>query len=321
MKKLYTSITAILCIVAATNAQNIVQLNMDHRLGDEPFALYQDVEMDSYTFELKRLQYYVSDISITHDGGTVTEIEDVWLLVDANGTGEFDLGSWDINSVESISFYIGVGSDVNHDDPAAWPADHPLYPQSPSMHWGWASGYRFIAMEGYAGPSMSTNLFELHGLGDGNYWETTIVVDAESESGTVIIPIIAEYSNALNDINVSSGLINHSTSGATIPLVQNFKNGVFSAGVANSVEDIETVISMTIAPNPSAGSAVLNLSGLNGKGYSVEIVDLSGRSIDTILLDNQSSTLSLPTLSAGIYLVELLKDGSLQTSTRWSVNR
>jgi cytochrome c peroxidase len=47
-----------------------------------------------------------------------------------------------------LRFAIGVGPDANHGDPAKLPADHALHPVSSGMHWGWATGYIFLALEG-----------------------------------------------------------------------------------------------------------------------------------------------------------------------------
>ena len=65
--------------------------------------------------------------------------------------GNAFLGSHDITTLESVRFGVGR-SEHNHLDPSAYPGDHPLAPQLPSMHWGWASRYfhRF-GMEGWAG--------------------------------------------------------------------------------------------------------------------------------------------------------------------------
>ena len=308
-----------LALASSMNAQNPIQLNIDHKLGTEAFAFAQEANQDGYVFELTRLQYYISNISITHDGGSVTAIENVWLLVNANGTGIFDLGTWDINQVETISFYVGVGQDVNHNDPAAWPSSSPLSPQNPSMHWGWASGYRFVAMEGNAGASAPSNLFEIHALGDNNYFQTQVNVASTMVSGTVHIPLNADYTEALNGIDLSAGLINHSTSGASVPLLQNFSTDVFTPGLVSGLEEFDYSSHMSISPNPSSEAARLNVNLPQGENYLITIADVTGKTVIEERLRSNNGGNILPTLSNGVYLVNLSANGTLLHSIRWVV--
>ena len=66
------------------------------------------------TFHFTRVQYYLSQISIIHDGGTETLMEDTWILVNAEEDTQVDLGDHAITQVEAIHFYIGVEEEVNH---------------------------------------------------------------------------------------------------------------------------------------------------------------------------------------------------------------
>jgi len=300
-------------------AQNPIQLNIDHKLGAESFTLNQDADQYAYIFDVSRLQYYISGIEITHDGGTVTALENTWLLVNANGTEDFDLGTLEITQVESISFYVGVGSDVNHDDPAAWPNGSSLAPQNPSMHWGWASGYRFVAMEGRAGPSGSDNLYEIHALGDNNYFQAQVTVNSSLVDGVVRIPLNADYVHALDGIDVSAGLINHSTSGVSVPLLQNFSTSVFTASVVSSVEQFDYAASMMVSPNPSTDQASLQLELPAGQGYSYNIVDVNGRLVAQDRITMNSGRLALPSIGTGIYLINLMQEGVTLNSMRWVV--
>lgn len=319
MKHLYSLILTLALSFGSLNAQNAVTLDIDHRLGGADFAFFQETEQSNYVFELDRLQYYISDISLTHDGGILTEIEDVWILVNSNGTGQFELGDWAIDNVEAISFYVGVGPDVNHEDPASWPLGHALYPQNPSMHWGWASGYRFVCMEGFAGPSSSDNLFEIHALGDQNYFETSLDLSVSASDGSLVIPVIAEYANSLNGIDVSSGVINHATTGVSIPLLQNFSTDVFSPGVVSSVEENDFNGKLIVSPNPSNGPATLMLELPVADEYTLEIIDLSGRSVNRISLNTTNGSIELPQLTAGVYIIELLQASTPLSSLRWVV--
>src|SRR5690606_7713783 len=134
-----------------SRAQNDVELKIFHRLGAQDFQLNSTAENNlNNEFQVTRLEYYITRISVIHDGNQSTSIgDDTLALVDAADaiSTTIPLGNLTITSVEEIRFHIGVYAPTNNADPSLQPMGHPLAPQSPSMHWGWAAGYRFVAME------------------------------------------------------------------------------------------------------------------------------------------------------------------------------
>ena len=157
-------------VVAATMtasvlyAQTPVELQIRHKLGSSDFAFSSATTNNlGNNFNVTRLEYYLSKISIKHDGGTVTNIPNHYILANGSTNVADALGSYPITSVEAITFYIGVDSPANNADPSLHPAGHPLEPKTPSMHWGWSTGYRFVAMEGMAGSSLG-QAYEVHAL-------------------------------------------------------------------------------------------------------------------------------------------------------------
>jgi cytochrome c peroxidase len=57
---------------------------------------------------------------------------------------------------KAIRFRVGLDSETDASDPQTWPADHPLHPDVCGLHWGWKSGYVFLAMEGHWEPGAGT---------------------------------------------------------------------------------------------------------------------------------------------------------------------
>ena len=51
----------------------------------------------------------------------------------------------------AIRFRVGVNAATDAGDPATWPPGHPLHPDVCGLHWGWNSGYVFLAIEGHSG--------------------------------------------------------------------------------------------------------------------------------------------------------------------------
>jgi len=66
-----------------------------------------------HQFKLTRLEYYISGISITHDGGMETKVSDTYILAKANQTNSVLLGNLDVTNIESINFSIGVDQPPN----------------------------------------------------------------------------------------------------------------------------------------------------------------------------------------------------------------
>jgi hypothetical protein len=227
MKKIALLLVFFSTLAFFVNAQNEIRLHLAPRLGSAAFSLNTPFDHPSGSYQVKytRFEYYISEIKITHDGGQITPCPDLYLLVRSALDSVYSLGQMPgVQNVEAITFSVGVPESMNHADPSLLPANHPLAPQNPSMHWGWAVGYRFAALEGVAGANFSQT-FEIHALGDANYKRQSISTIAEQVSPDVkVIHLIADYSLALKSTNVSGGLIVHGTTGAAVTVLNNCKN-------------------------------------------------------------------------------------------------
>jgi hypothetical protein len=90
-------------------AQSEVILNINHMFGDNPYAYNTPVAVEAgYEMKVTRLEYYMSNFVITHDGGQQLDLTDTHILVDANDSEPMSLGSHDVNTIEGISFSVGV---------------------------------------------------------------------------------------------------------------------------------------------------------------------------------------------------------------------
>src|SRR6056300_739408 len=228
MKK---TITIAIMLLMAVNvfAQKDVKLTINHKLGTKNFAFNTESQNDlGHKFKLSRLEYYISGISIIHDGGTETKVSDVYILTKANQTDTILLGNLNVTSIESINFSVGVDPGVNNGDPAQWGSLHPLSPKFPSMHWGWASGYRFVALEGKSGSNFAQD-FQIHALGDKNYFKQSIPTSATDVNGALVVSLKADYTKAISQIGMANGLIEHSDSKEAATCLRNFQTKVFSS--------------------------------------------------------------------------------------------
>ena len=318
MKKFLPFLTLFSLISISVDAQNNVRLTINHKLGDNAFALNTAAENNiGHSFKVSRLQYYVSKISIQHDGGLETAIEDLYILVNAAEMTEVDLGSHEINVVEQLTFRVGVDEEHNHLDPASWPSDHPLAPTFPSMHWGWAAGYRFIALEGKAGPNLNQT-FEMHCLGDQNYYRTIVPMSAVAENGELNISIDADYTRALEDIPVNGGIIVHGETDEAVDVIDNFRFYVFSPSPGfTSTLDKAAIKKFNVFPNPALeGRSQVVLETEGNQVYQLSITDLLGRQVQHFDGVRSGDQVGLNLEFNGIYFVNLVKNGQIVLSEK-----
>ncbi len=307
-KNIYNTIllVAVIFTPVFAIAQTPVELHINHKLSGNSFAFSQAAQNDlGHDFNVTRLEYYISKISIKHDGGMVTNVPSHYIL--ANGSQDVTdaLGSHNITSVESVSFHIGVDNPVNHADPSLQPSGHPLAPKSPSMHWGWASGYRFVAIEGKSGTSLAQT-YEIHALGDQHYFETTVPATGVIKSGKLIIALNADYTQALKGISMSSGLIAHGDGADEAKLLGNFRDNVFSAGSPVSVSNINTEnTAIRIYPNPSVnGEASIMFDNAQEQAV-VTVTDVQGRVVLYESKPAEKQVVQVRLQSQGLYFVKV----------------
>ena len=159
----------LLLLYVSTYAQTDVNLVLTHEFNGEPFYYGQNLtNIDGKIVSLSRVQYYLSGFDLTHDGGNQTYLSDVYVLASGN-ISNYPLDNINVNSIENISFSLGVDSVANHGNTTNWPSSHPLSAQSPSMDWAWPSGYFFFVINGQVdsdGDNIPETEFQLNGVGD-----------------------------------------------------------------------------------------------------------------------------------------------------------
>ncbi|MBR9861615.1 T9SS type A sorting domain-containing protein [bacterium] len=320
MKK---SITILLFSILsiAVSAQTNVKLKLNHLLGQNSFAFNTESQNNiGIKFNVTRLQYYISKVSIVHDGGTVTDASGVYALVNASQNTEVDLGNFDITTVEAIQFSVGVNTPENNDDPTKWPSTHPLAPKSPSMHWGWAAGYRFVAMEGKAGDALNTT-FQIHALGNKNYHQIRIPTDAQDLDGDLIIELNADYARAIEGIDVSASVVTHGDYDEAADLLKNFRDYVFTSldGAGNNLASLRTekLSNVSAYPNPSHDGKFLIGSKSSAIVFdSYNIYASNGELISSETLAAVAPNTSIEIDQTGLYFIELIHRGAVISRTK-----
>lgn len=316
MKKI-TFLSLFLLFTLASTAQITTELRIYHKLGTQEFQFNTTTQSSTnQDYQITRLQYYLTKFTVIHDGGqeTIVDQATVALINGEDGTySVVELGALNLTNVEGVKFHIGVHSPVNNEDPSLYPSDHPLAPQSPSMHWGWASGYRFLVYEGKGGANFSQT-FQMHGLGNNNYFETTVNAVGQNVGGTMYIVLDADYTLGVETIDVAAGVIAHGVDAEDKTLLENFRDYVFSQSsevLVAGTEEQDQLLDWTAYPNPTSGEVNLNLDP------SIEFDEIIvTNTLGQKVLSTNTVNTSIILDEAGVYFIQLISDGNVLGTKR-----
>ncbi|MCF8237244.1 MAG: hypothetical protein K9I85_03750 [Saprospiraceae bacterium] len=301
-----------LIFTAAVSAQEVpVTLKFQHTIADEALAQGEIYSSIQGNFMVTRLSYYLSGIELIHDGGQRFAFDDLYLLV--HGFQDtYDLGMADIQEIEGIAFSIGVDSVTNHADPAEWPASHPLSFQSPSMHWGWLSGYRFLAIEGLLDNNQDGDpekVWEFHVVGDELLTHVEVMLDEPQSVGvSAVVLLHADYLKLFDQLSMDNIL--HGSGSIVTKMMGNWNKGpVFTAlPFVTSTENQKTVNSgLQILGNPTGHIVRVRCAREQLTSQAmIRIMNMTGNLITqkTVGLAGDIQELSIP--GPGTYQVILL---------------
>lgn len=299
---LFSTLTAI-----STIAQTNVELSIHHKLGDSDFTTGEELTTNlGHSFNVSRLEYYVTRISIVHDGGTVTAVhDDTIALINAGDEtiSTIALGAHDFTSIEGVRFHVGVYDPLHMSDPTSYPAGHPLYVPltGPTMHSGLGSGYTFVALEGM---TSGGDEFILQTFGIANYHEVEVLTEAVDDDGTYVIHIDGDYNRALEDIALFFPMTMHGWGGEAGEMLSNFRDFVFSkASAIAALDELEAGI-FQVYPNPSADGHIAISLNEQLSDVTIEVMNALGQIVYSKgQISGSTTELQLP--SSGVYFVRL----------------
>lgn len=322
MKRLICTICISLNILLS-QAQTDVYFKIDHFLGNSAFAYNATASNNlGNTFKVSRLEYYIAEIRLIHDGGQISKPDSTWLLVEGTKNVNEFIGNYNITSLEAIQFTVGVEAAVNHNDPTAYPPVHPLAPKMPSMHWGWAAGYRFVALEGKAGNNFA-QIFELHGLGDANYYPLTLTTSGIKNGNTLEVQVNADIEKAIANIDVSSGLVSHGATGEAKTCLINFNQQVFTSVEGNNSVSLAELssINWNVYPNPSTGKVFIDISNNSSSKIEVQVSNMLGKIIlSETYADGEVLEINLQ--DSGVYFMSIRNEnGSIQKTKKLIISK
>ena len=300
------SLGLMLFSAAPSDAQNTVELQLYPLYNGVPLVANQTfTDVNAYQCRVTRLQFYLHDFVIEHDGGQTTNLStsDNYVLADFNETF-FMAGSGTISTVESLSFDVGVDTSLNHDDPSAYAAGHPLGNHTPSMHWGWSAGYKFLVIEMDVDTD-NDGTFETgmqsHVVGDQFIKTVSPITISNSivEQDTVKVALTYDLAKWLDGVDVSTAGSNHGggTVNGTIMGNTDPKN-VFAQGTVTDMQVIEALsANIYTAYNTLYFSSEFAID-------EIEVFDLSGKRVINSPQATNSGAMPYD-LAPGVYVVRL----------------
>ncbi|MEN9988587.1 MAG: hypothetical protein RLZZ585_1626 [Bacteroidota bacterium] len=260
---------------------------------------------------LDYFKYYLADITIIHDGGQVLTLgEIVYLIDDANYT--VYLGAHPVTTVEHVNFLIGVPKRFNTQsgalaqDISTYDASNALSFQSPSMYWGWSTGYMHMITGGKAdgnNDNVPESYFELHNLGNNNQQmvTNTNVVQANTSANQVELNFDCHIDRWLNGINLATLGILHDETGLNITAMQNVNTQDVFDQPANA--DISIVSQSAIQFSSQQGAIQCTWTGKLSES-EIMLFDSFGRELRKQSLGNTTGQFTWIGLTPGMYFVQ-----------------
>ncbi|MBK6612320.1 MAG: T9SS type A sorting domain-containing protein [Sphingobacteriales bacterium] len=273
------------CFSVAAQAGQYLNLDFKHLFNDAKFELNTEyINNNGHNLKFTRLNYYLSGFTITHDGGQTTTLKDTYLLVTEKG-GLQSLGEVEFTNIEGISFYVGVDKYANHGDPAQYPNKHPLSLKSPSMHWGWAAGYIFTALDGKSDTgdkSFNTN-FEYHVVGDEFYSAVNITSkNAVKGINGVTVSVSVDVAQWVKDADFVANSIIHGGGPYIAAFMKNIINNpvFFETQGFNNIDNPLRDGEVKIGCVPGAYCANMVYTFANLPFISVYVYNISGQLVE-----------------------------------------
>ena len=261
------------------------------------------------SFSIDYLNYYVSDVIITHDGGQeFTAMPSVHLATMEDYT--LFLGNYDVQNVEHIEFTLGVPERFNTQDGAeaidisSYPENHPLSFQDPGMYWGWAYGYMHVVTAGMP-------FFELHNVGPQLSKQVSLdVIPTETSSTQIDIELFCNVDRWFNSIEFSTMLVSHGAAPENVQMMSNLlTDEVFSVSAQAIIP--EYINTQSFVYHNSEG---LNVANIPSQAKFLKVSDQLGCLIQSQAISG-TSVISLDIEQKGVVFVSLFNQEGSELET------
>jgi cytochrome c peroxidase len=137
--------------IPAAGQGSRLRLDIDPRFGGMPlvFDALTNVTAAGQRVSVTRLDFLLSRPALRRTDGTWIEQTNWFACIKARaGRTNCEMDDVPAGQYDRLRLQVGLSPEVNHKDPAQYPAGDPLNPDVNGLHWGWMGGYVFLALEG-----------------------------------------------------------------------------------------------------------------------------------------------------------------------------
>lgn len=135
-----------------------VNVKLQMNVGDEALVHENTYNINGTDVQFTNVAFYLGDMKFETSDNTSYESTEKYYIIkpgifDFNFTLPEDSESEEDVTLSRISFFIGVDAETNSESEMDFmerEVGDPLGQQNPTMHWGWAGGYRFLNIDGNA---------------------------------------------------------------------------------------------------------------------------------------------------------------------------
>lgn len=311
MKKIITS--TLLLFASFSISQTNLYLNFPPKVGGNDLMLNTVVnDLNGTAFKVDNFMYYISNIHIYHDGGQDLDLSDTVILVRAEDHNIF-MGAFDVTNIEAIDFGVGVPQAINHADISQYSEDNPLSWQTPSMHWGWTSGYKFLLVDGWgddSGNGDPTALFQLHDLGDANYKYVSLPTVVGTVNPTnITVTINCNLDEWIWGANPGTTGVQHGEIGINASTMTNVNTRTVFESPADA--GVSEYTQGEIHFQVEAGNVLVTWKDVAGAN-AYQMIDSNGKIISTGSVNSTNGSTSFSNVKSGMYFFYMFaKDGTL----------
>lgn len=127
-----------------------LEFHFNYTVNGQPFSLGQVYEINGTAVSFEYANFYVGGMVLHPETGDHIKLEEEYLLVTPAET-HFSITEVNSGHYHKIQFFVGIDdkeNDQSEDDFTSRASSDPLGMHSPSMHWGWLGGYKYIRVDG-----------------------------------------------------------------------------------------------------------------------------------------------------------------------------
>ena len=320
MKKLIFSLIIVFTVLTVKSQKNVFLTISPKMSGSDLQMATNLVNLDGVTFNLNHFDYYLSGLSIIHDGGQILDLTDTIFIVKPDNF-VLQLGDFDITTIEQLTFSIGVPANLNTlngtdaIDISQYPEFHPLSFQDPSMHWGWSAGYMHMIIGGAVDTDADgiTNAgFQLHNLGDINYFNVTLpIVQTNTSNNQIDVYLNCNLEQWMKNIDIATVGILHGSNGLNRDIMRNtYLEPVFTQSATASISTHQEIIGKSFFSSTALAIKVTWENVLGANNYV--LTDISGKKIQFGSIDNMSGNILFENLANGLYNFQIFDKNNQQ---------